>query len=300
MSDAPVNGPFESPFSSPLVPTGMGLDDTIQFQCRKGIACFNQCCQNIDITLTPYDVVRLKNRLGLTSQAFLHLHTVPFEMDGAGMPGLKLKTREDTPACQFVTEEGCSVYEDRPSACRYYALGQMAVRKTGSTVDEDMYFLVKEEHCLGHQEPREITIRDYRKEQQVEDFDEINRGWRQVVLKKRSTGPTVGRPSQRSYQLFFMASYDMDGFLEFILSDGFQALYDLDAELLEKLKTDEVERIKFGARLLKQVLFGENTILHKPGAADERLERRRAEINARLAAERGEDVDERYDASRGE
>jgi uncharacterized protein len=32
-----------------------------------GIACFNKCCESIEITLTPYDIIRLKGRLKLTS-----------------------------------------------------------------------------------------------------------------------------------------------------------------------------------------------------------------------------------------
>ncbi len=283
----------DSTFQSPLVPVKLELDDTIQFRCRKGIACFNECCKSIDITLTPYDIVRLKNRLGLTSQEFLHLYTVPFEMDGQGMPGVKLKTLDDTPTCKFVTDEGCSVYEDRPTACRYYALGQMSMRKVGSSTDEDAWFVVKEDHCLGHQEPRRITVRAYRHEQGVDEYDEVNRGWRQVVLKKRSSGPTVGRPSQRSYQLFFLASYDMDGFLDFIESDGFRTVYDLDAATLERLRADEAERIRFGAQLLKQVLFGEMTIPLKPDATEKRMEQRRARMHERQRAERDQDFEVR-------
>ena len=29
--------------SSPVVPVKLGLNDKIQFRCRKGIACFNKC-----------------------------------------------------------------------------------------------------------------------------------------------------------------------------------------------------------------------------------------------------------------
>lgn len=46
--------------------------------------------------------------------------------------------------------EGCGVYEDRPAACRYYALGLTSMRKKDSPADEDMYFVVKEPHCQGH------------------------------------------------------------------------------------------------------------------------------------------------------
>lgn len=293
MSDAPEQNPFQTP----IMPVKLSKDDSFQFSCHKGIACFNKCCQQIDLTLAPYDIVRLKNRLGMSTRDFLAQYTVPFELDGHGMPGVKMRTKDDTTACPFVTEEGCSVYEDRPTACRYYALGQMAVRMTGSSVDEDMYFVVKEDHCLGHNEPHTQTVGEYRREQGVEEYDEINRGWRQVILKKRSSGPTVGKPSTRSFQLFFMASYNMDMFLDFIESDGFQEVYDLDAETLEKIRTDEAERVRFGARFLKQVLFGEFTIPLKANAMEARLEKRRSQIAERKAGDQKEDFEVRYNDS---
>ena len=39
--------------------------------CHKGIACFNKCCQSIDIMLAPYDILRLKKRLGMCPAEFL-------------------------------------------------------------------------------------------------------------------------------------------------------------------------------------------------------------------------------------
>jgi hypothetical protein len=106
----------------------LSLDDTVQFRCHKDIACFNVCCKQIDITLTPYDILRLKKRLGLTSSEFLAQYTLPFEMDSQGMPGVKLRTVEDNPSCLFLTEEGCGLYEDCPTACRYYAVDKPTVR----------------------------------------------------------------------------------------------------------------------------------------------------------------------------
>ncbi|MDA8360404.1 MAG: YkgJ family cysteine cluster protein [Gammaproteobacteria bacterium] len=262
--------------SNPITPTKLDLDNVFTFACHRGIACFNKCCQSIDIQLTPYDILRLKTHLGLTSREFLFRYTVPFEMDGQGMPGLKLKTRDDTTACSFLTEEGCGVYADRPAACRYYALGVVSMRKKDSPVDEDFYFVVKEDHCLGHNETKTQTVREYREEQGVSLYDELNREWRQLVLKKRSCGPVVGKPSDRSLQLFFLASYDLDGFREFVNSPSFQEVYEIEPAVLEELRTDDVTLMRFGFRFLKQVLFGEKMLNEKPGALEKRLERRRA------------------------
>jgi Fe-S-cluster containining protein len=260
--------------SSPVVPVQLALDDTFQFRCHKGIACFNRCCENIDILLTPYDILRMKARLGLTAREFIDACTVDFPMDAHGMPGLKLRTKDGTTACIHLTPEGCGVYPDRPAACRYYALGLISMRRKDSATDENSYFLVREPHCLGHLEPQTQTIRDYRRDQGIDEYDEINREWRQIVLKKRSSGPTVGKPSQRSLELFFLASYDIDGFRAFVCSDGFAEVFALDPDLKSRLLSDDVELLRFGFRLLKQVLFGEHSIALRDNARARRLAKR--------------------------
>lgn len=263
------------PVESPIQPQELSIDSEFQFRCHKDIACFNACCKNIDITLTPYDVIRLKNHLGMDSKDFVARYTVPFAMDYHNMPGLKMITKPGTTECVHLTEAGCSVYQDRPAACRYYALGSMGVRKKEAARVEDVYFVVREEHCLGHHEPKKQTVAEYRREQGIEKYDEMNREWRDIILKKRSGGPTVGAPSERSLQLFDMCSYDMDSFAAFIQSDGFRSIFDVGDDQIDTLVKDEDKRLLFAMRFLKQVLFGENSIPLKDGARDQRIAERR-------------------------
>lgn len=272
---------FDVPFESPVQPHELGLDTEIRFDCHPGVSCFNACCRNIDITVTPYDIVRLKRRLGISSREFVGGYTAPFEMDFHGMPGLKLLTKPGSAECVFLSEEGCTVYEDRPAACRYYALGNMGVRKKGDAEVEDIYFLVKESHCKGHEEPRTLTVRQYREEQGIERYDEMNREWRDIVIKKRTSGPTLGKPSERSLQLFDMCSYDVDSFREFIGSPGFRDLFDVPEQERAAMEADEERLLLFAFRFLKQVLFGEWTIPMREGARERRLESRRAVLEER-------------------
>ncbi len=284
---------------SPVQPVALGLDDPFRFRCHKGIACFNRCCENIDILLTPYDVVRLKNRLDLSSREFIDRYTRDCELDAHGMPGLKLATKPGSRACAFLTPEGCGVYEDRPSACRYYALGLMAMKKKDAKAEDDAYFVVKEAHCLGHQEARTQTVAEYRREQGVDVYDEKNRDWRRIVLKKRSSGPSVGRPSQRSFELFFLASYDIDGFRAFVASEGFSRTFELDTEYRARLLGDEDELLAFAHRFLRQVLYGEQSIpLRRDEAAQraERYQRKLAERAARSSEDQAREQDELYEA----
>jgi uncharacterized protein len=275
---------FDIPVKSSFVPTLLEPGSKLKFNCHKGISCFNACCRHADIQLTPYDILRLKDNRGLSATEFLKHHTVPFEMDKDGIPGVKLRT-DDAGACLFMTEEGCSVYEDRPTACRYYPVGHMAMHEAGTSTDEARYFLIREDHCKGHEEDREIAIDDYRREQQVEIYDQINREWLQLMLKKKSAGPAVGRPSDTSLQFFFMCSYDIDRLRRFVLSDSFKASYDLDESFYATMEREDLALMQFGSRLLKQVLFGETTIPVKAGAVDKRVEERREILELRRQAE---------------
>lgn len=273
---------------SPVVPAMVGPEHVIQFSCHKGIGCWNACCSNIDISLTPYDIIRLKQRLGISSTAFLDTYTVPYEMEKDGIAGVKLRPVENGTACRFMTPEGCAVYEDRPTACRYYPVALLSMRKQDECTDTQSYALVKEAHCKGHDEIRRLTIADYRREQGLEEYDELARGWRQLVLKKKSAGPAVGAPSLRSRQLFFMACYDVDSFRDFVASEGFGRLFKLSAEEKAMLMADDVELMQFAFRFLRQVLFGEQSIELDETAAQERLAkwRERRAVIEREAAER--------------
>ena len=57
-----------------IEPMQLGLDNRFKFRCHKGVDCFTKCCRGINIVLTPYDIIRLKNRLQLSSEIYSALH----------------------------------------------------------------------------------------------------------------------------------------------------------------------------------------------------------------------------------
>ena len=104
-------------------------------------------------------------------------------------------------------------------------------------------------------------------------------------------------------ELFFLASYDIDGFREFVSSPGFTELFELDpAEKQALLETDEA-LLRFAFRFLKQALFGEISIPVRSDAAKKRRERyrQRVEQSERDAAERKVlDQDQQYESLKDE
>jgi Fe-S-cluster containining protein len=276
---------LDIPFKSPNVPALLTDKAKIRFNCHKGISCFNACCRQADVTLAPYDVLRLKRRLGLSSEAFLKRYTVPFQMDADGVPGLKMRTT-DGGACVMLDEtRGCTLYEDRPTVCRYYPVALLNIRKKDSSQAEESYSLVQEDHCKGHFEDREQTIEEYRKEQGCDEYDRHNRDWYRLILKKKSAGPGVGRPSEMSLQMFFMASYNLDMFRRFVLSGSFRRTYALRDAFYDAVAKDDLILMDFAFQFLRQVLFGERTVAEVKDAWEQRIAQRRGVWDLRVQAE---------------
>lgn len=282
MSSDKIDIPEE--LKSNLVPEVMSPDSTFKFRCHKDISCFNACCKKTDLTLTPYDILRLRQHLDMSSADFLQKHTVPFEMDGHGTPGIKMRTNDDG-ACLFVREEGCSVYKDRPSSCRLYGLGALSKHDQGSSDDHYMYFKNIEEHCRGWDEDQQQTVAEFTKDQGVNEYEQYNQDWMRLMLKKKSAGPAIGKPSELSMQLFFMASYDLDRFKRFIESPSFGKVFTLEDSEKETILNDDLALLNFGNRFMLHVLFGEQSVPMAEGAYEKRYEERKDIIDMRYKAE---------------
>ncbi|VEN73079.1 Zinc/iron-chelating domain-containing protein [Candidatus Desulfarcum epimagneticum] len=244
-----------------IPPVRLGPESIIRFECHKDVDCFTKCCRGIDIILTPYDVIRLKKRLDLSSQEFLAIYTQPHILEETDLPVVTLKLLEDEEdaekdekPCPFVREDGCIVYEDRPTACRYYPLGVGSLSHKEGADDDGFYFFIDEPHCLGFEEKKDWTVKEWRRDQGVDIHDDINAEWTDLLVRKRSFPKNV-QLSEKAKELFFMAGYNIDKFREFVFESTFLDMYDIDAETLKKIKADDIELLRFGMRWLKSVFF---------------------------------------------
>ncbi|MEJ2726399.1 MAG: YkgJ family cysteine cluster protein [Deltaproteobacteria bacterium] len=221
--------------------------------------CFTQCCAGLNLTLTPYDIVRLKNRLGLSSDQFLDNHAETRLDKHPRFPMVTLKMQPDPEKkCPFVTAEGCTVYEDRPSACRIYPLGRAALKVDSKRGAKEKFFMVHEEHCLGFGEDRLWTVEEWLADQGVHHYNIMNDGWLEVITSPKSLGPE--KDIQRKIQMFFMASYNLDKYRQFLFESKFFALFQVDPEQQKRLGSDDVALMAFAFDWLKFSLFGERTL----------------------------------------
>ena len=253
-----------------IAPLRLKLESKFKFECHKGVKCFTKCCRGIDIILTPYDIIRLKKRLQISSEEFLAVYTTPRLLEKTDLPLVTLKLMDDDlQSCPFVKDDGCLIYSDRPTTCRYYPLGVASLSHKKQADDEGFYFFVHEPHCLGFEEEKEWTVREWRKDQGVDIHDEINAQWTDLVVRKRTFPPNI-KLIEEGKRMFFLVSYDIDKFRSFVFESSFLNRYDIDADTVEKIKTDDVELLKFGLSWLKDVLFREGKFRTKAGATDDK------------------------------
>lgn len=71
-----------------------------------------RCCRHYRIPVTPFDLLRLADKLGISTTEVIARH-----LDG----GQHLRRRKDG-ACKFLTDQGCAVHGGRPLVCRMYPL----------------------------------------------------------------------------------------------------------------------------------------------------------------------------------
>lgn len=239
-------------------------DGKFSFACHPGVSCFTACCANLNLALTPYDVLRLKNRLEISSAQFLDLYTTDEVKNNCGLPVLMFRMNSDAKrTCPFLKPKGCAVYEDRPGACRLYPVARAAKYVCGKV--KEQYFLVKEQHCLGFQENEEWTTKEWMADQGLELYNEMNNLWMEI---SQGEGGTQSPPpiTDEKLKMYFMACYNLDMFKRFVFESGLLNLFQINKRTVSRIQTDETELLKFAFRWLQFSIFGKKTMKPKPTA----------------------------------
>ena len=245
----------------------MGMEDRFVFRCEAGLDCFTNCCRDVAIVLTPYDILRMKRSLGISSSEFLEKYTIaPFTTDQA-FPILLLKMDPQAQRCPFVTQEGCSIYAHRPWACRMYPLG-VAEPKNPTPADHGFHFLVKEDLCHGHGLGEACSVREWMAGQGIEEYEMLGASFRDLTLHDFWDSGKQLDPQQMD--MFHMACYDIDRFRRFVFETRFLELFDVDEERIAAMRSDDVELLEFAMQWLRFSLFRDRTMKIKPSVVEAR------------------------------
>jgi Fe-S-cluster containining protein len=237
--------------------TQIEAGDTFNFSCYPGIGCFNRCCRNLNLFIYPYDLIRLKQALEISSDEFLEKYVDVVLRPSNFFPEVLLRMAEnDEKTCPFLTSSGCSVYADRPDTCRTFPIEQGMLYDAGTKKDIPVYFFRPPEFCLGQCEKTAWTIASWTGDQDAEAHHRMTIRW--AELKRLFQTDPWGREGPRGARakMAFMAIYNVDRFREFVLQSSFLKRYKVKTAILKKLEKDDVELLKFGFEWVKLFLWG--------------------------------------------
>lgn len=241
--------------SDDMIP--VGLDDPMGFSCSPENPCFNECCRDLNQALTPYDILRLKQALGISSQAFLREYTSLHFGPESGLPIITFKPNPATGhACPFVRGEGCSVYADRPASCRMYPLSRAIARDRQTGAIQEYFALIQEDHCKGFEAGEGKTVAQWLQGQEVIDHNRENDKLMALIALKNQIRP--GKLEGVEADKFYTALYDLDGFRDAIKTQGLMDDLDVPDAVRKKILEDDTALLDFGIAWLKHELFGQD------------------------------------------
>jgi len=234
--------------------TLLQLDHPLRFACGPDLPCFTVCCSDLDLVLTPYDLLRLQRRLGLSSEQFLARYTERQLRGRADLPFLFLRMRDDEKkSCPFLTPQGCAVYSDRPLACRLYPLGLLPPAPEIKSGGEE-FKLIQEPDCQGHQQQPEWMVKEWLADQCPGEELDLGRAFSGLCFDPQLRNRPLTLDQR---ELFYTAAYNFDRLRRLISEDGFFKPYLKDPELAARLLTDDIALIRYGLSWLRSCLLSE-------------------------------------------
>jgi Fe-S-cluster containining protein len=235
-----------------------------KFQCHPGVDCFMVCCKNVDMFLYPFDILRLKSFLKISSQECIENYVRVVK--GAShpyFPSLMLRLNEGSKACPFLDDDGCGIYNDRPSACRTYPLERGVDRSPGKGASRDFYLLTNHEYCHGHLEDKNFTVKKWIRDQRLDDYNLMNDLWAEVdtVFSKNPwSGEGSGGPKQ---QMAFTACYDVDNFRLMVAKHSLLQRFAIPRDQRRRINESDSELLKFAFEWVKNFLGAPSSLMSR-------------------------------------
>ena len=234
---------------------------TFCFECTPDAACFNRCCRQLTLPLTPYDVLRMRRRLGMDSGQFLSQMTKLKSFPDSGLPVAMLKMRPDLDeTCPFVTPAGCEIYDDRPGACRCYPLGRGTSPSPNGVAET--HYLVQEPHCQGFSArgARDWTAQEWFEHEGVLPYNKANDRY----MRLSAMVATSGRPlDQKLSNMCMLCCYQLDKFRELVGRMKIFSRVKISEERRQAVMAQDEACLDFALDWMELVIFGRSEGLDK-------------------------------------
>lgn len=245
--------------NQPLLPKNVKRieqDAPFSFSCHPAVSCFTECCRQLELALTPYDVLRLKKACGLRSEEFLDRYVIIEQEDYETFPRFYLTMVDDgRESCVFVAESGCTVYHDRPGACRAYPLGRAAIRQPDDSMEE-FFVLLQETHCRGFEERQGQTPAIYSETQELADYNRVNDATAAILQHDKIRKGM--RFSADQIDQFVLALYNLDQFRGVLFAGNLPEATPLEESTRLRLEDDE-KLLFYAIDWLQAILFKAKT-----------------------------------------
>ncbi len=231
--------------------------DTFAFHCHPRVSCFNQCCRNLNLFLYPYDVIRLKNALALSSDDFLEHHADMVLRPGHHFPDVLLRMADNAEkTCPFLTDHGCRVYADRPDTCRTFPVEQGRIFDPVRKRAVPVYFYRPPDFCMGQFEATRWTTDTWARDQEAIPYHRMTAAWAEISMGFQDNPWGTEGPEGPKARMTFMATYNIDRFREFIFDSSFLKRYRIKSPLKKQIARDDVALLKLGFDWVRLFLWG--------------------------------------------
>jgi Fe-S-cluster containining protein len=143
--------------------------DLVHLSCGTE-GCSSNCCKaGAPIVLNPYEIARICRKTGKSYEDLLDI------VDTERANGFPLVMLPREPVCHFWTDNGCSIYDARPLACRLFPIGRIFDGMQSRLV------LPGRNICTGLRSSLDRTVADYLGSQEVSTFVRMADLWIEFV-----------------------------------------------------------------------------------------------------------------------
>ncbi len=131
--------------------------------------------------------------------------------------------------------------------------GSDGSEKAGPAGCQEFYVLIQEAHCLGLTQARQWTVTQWKKDQGLDIYNEMNDLMLDILSLKRRGKKNLTADEK---DLFYLACYDLDKFRDLTFEKRLWEGAALSEDRVEGIREDDVALMRFAIAWIKGAVFG--------------------------------------------
>jgi hypothetical protein len=140
----------------------------------------------------------------------------------------------------------------------------VGVASPADSQEKGFYFIVEEAVCEGHRQSQSWTIREWKADQGVDEYDRVGEEFKRITLHQVfQKGEQLAPPQM---EMLFMALYDLDKFRRFVFESSFLKKFKADRNI-KLAKESDLALLELGYRWVRFSILGEPALRVRKSAA---------------------------------